>query len=105
MLLKVSDGDGGWTLFDAVDKVHLLARVATVSNADELNSLKGDDDTIVLVTREALRKAGTVNVGTIVFERQGTTRKALFTNIAYVCNDRGDTLDRLSVDRRVEKKR
>lgn len=97
MLLKVSDGDGGWVLLDNVDKAHLTARVHTIKNQKELEAL-GGPNALNLVSKDAFKESS-INVGIIEFVRNGTTRQALFTNIVYVCNDKGDTLDKLNVDR------
>lgn len=100
MLLKVSDGDGGWILFDKVDKVHTLGRDHIVNNIDELNAL-GGQGTLNLVSKECFQnnKEG-VTVGIIEFEKENVVRTALFTNVVFVCNDAGDTLDRLSPRRK-----
>jgi hypothetical protein len=98
MLLKVSDGDGGWVLLDNVDHAHLTAKVHAVNHSNELEVI-GGAGALNLISKEALAKGTSINVGVIEFVRNGTTRKALFTNIVYVCNDKGDTLDKLHVDR------
>lgn len=96
MLLKISDGNDGWVLFDKVQRVHLVASKGTsVATPAELAKL-GGSDALTLVSRDCFKK-GQVLIGTFEFEREGITRKALFTNVVYVCNDKGDTLDRLSV--------
>lgn len=102
MLLKVSDGDGGWIIIDNVDQVHLLAKWHTVRNHEELNRL-GGEDALNFVPKDCFIN-GAVNVGLLRFERAGNERKALFLNIVYVCNNDGDTVDRYSVTRRTEKR-
>jgi hypothetical protein len=98
MLLKVSDGDGGWVLLDNVDHAHLTAKSYTVKNPNELEAI-GGPNALNLISKDALAKSTGITVGVIEFIRNGTSRKALFTNIVYVCNDKGDTLDKLHVDR------
>lgn len=96
MLLKVDDGNNGWVLFDSVDKVHLTAKTHEVSRATELREIGGEEASI-LIPKDSFRNGSTVQVGVLEFERKETHRKVLFTNIAYVCDDRGNTIDKLSV--------
>jgi hypothetical protein len=98
MLLKVSDGDGGWVLLDNVEHAHLTAKVHTVKHQNELEAI-GGPGALNLISKEALASGTNITVGVIEFVRNGTSRKALFTNIVYVCNDKGDTLDKLLVNR------
>lgn len=95
MLLKVFDGADGWVLFDNVDNVHLTSKTYQVAHAAELSAL-GGDGALILVPKDCF-KNGVVAVGLIEFESREVHRKALFTNIVYVCDDRGNTIDRLSV--------
>lgn len=97
MLLKVSDGNGGWVLIDNVDQAHLLPKNYSVINQTELVTLEGID-ALNLISKECFIVKDHVLVGVIEFIRNGATRRILFTNVVYVCNDRGDTLDRLTVE-------
>lgn len=102
MLLKVSDGVGGWHIVDRVDKTHLLSTSYSVKSPSELTQV-AEEGTINLVARECFQ-GEIVLVGVIEFERLGVTKKMFFTNVVYVCNDQGDTLDRLNVDRNGKKR-
>lgn len=102
MLLKVSDGDGGWVLFDKVEQAHLVSKGYAVKSIDELKAL-GDENVLNLISKECFLKGEKVVVGVIEFVRNGNSRKALFTNIVYVCNDNGDTLDRHNASYRSDK--
>lgn len=104
MLLKVSDGDGGWILFDKVDQAHLVSKGCAVNNSNELQKL-GGSDALNLVSKECFQHNESIPVGIIEFVRDGISRKALFTGIIYVCNDQGDTLDRHSAENRSAKRR
>lgn len=95
MLLKVSDGVGGWILFDKVDQVYALGKDHHVKTIDELNAL-GGPQTLNLVAKECLQAKEGVIVGIIEFEKEKSIRTALFTHVVFVCNDAGDTLDRIS---------
>ncbi len=96
MLLKVADGDNGWVLFDNVDNVHLTAQTHQVSRAAELSAI-GGLDAHILVPKDCFTSGNKVAVGVIEFECNDRRRKALFTDIVYVCDDRGNTIDKLSV--------
>jgi hypothetical protein len=96
MLLKVFDGEDGWVLFDNVDKVHLIAKTHEVSRATELSELTGGD-ALILVPKSCFKNNETVTIGIIEFESKEVLRKALFTNVVFVCDDRGNTIDRLNV--------
>ena len=95
MLLKVADGVGGWVIFDQVDKVHLIATSYTVKTSAELNKIAVGENQLNLVSKECFAKGEAFDVGVVEFERRGTTQRAFFVVVAYVCNDKGDTLDRL----------
>lgn len=103
MLLKVSDGVGGWVLIDNVDQAHLLPQTHTATNPTELVKL-GGKDALILISKDCFG-ASPINVGVIEFTRSEIVRTLIFTNVVYVCNDKGDTLDRLSVERRNERRR
>lgn len=103
MLLKVSDGVGGWVLIDNVDQAHLLPANHSVKNATELTTL-GGLEALILISKDCF-KGDPVAVGIIEFTRNTSVRRLIFTNIVYVCNDKGDTLDRLSVERKNERRR
>jgi len=96
MLLKVDDGDGGWVLFDNVDPVHLKAKTFEVATRTDLSKLGGETATI-LVPKDAFKNNTSIVVGIIEYEKSGERRKVLFTNVAFVCDDRGNTIDKQSV--------
>lgn len=96
MFLKISDGDGGWTLLDNVTQAHVLPKVISVSDQNELVGVEGEN-ALILISRDCFKKKQEVQVGVIEFIRNEMVRRALFTNIVYVCDDKGNTLDRHSV--------
>lgn len=105
MLLKVSDGDGGWVLIDNVEQPHLLSVRHTVRNPTELDKL-GKEGTLNLISKECFAGPDvSVNVGIVEFVRKGESRKLLFTDIVYICTDNGDTIDKMSVFRKTERRR
>lgn len=103
MLLKVSDGVGGWVLIDNVDQAHLLPINHTVKTPAELVPIVGEE-ALILISKDCF-DSKPVSVGVIEFTRSNSVRKLAFTDTVYVCNDRGDTLDRLSAERKNERRR
>lgn len=104
MLLKVSDGNGGWVLLDEVEEAHMKNSRFVVSEPEQLMP-HVKEDVRSFVAKECFTRGKEITVGVLEYVSRGNKRKALFTGTAYVCNDAGDTLDRFSVERRVEKKR
>src|SRR5436190_24065704 len=101
MLIKISDGRGGWVLLDNADQVHFTAERLTVTDRDQLNATIPKGDSVInLVPAETLREGRQVNIAAIEFYRWGQKMTALFTSVAFICNDKGDTLERVTAERR-----
>lgn len=96
MLLKVADGNGGWVYFDGVEMVYLTARIHEVKQASELSNIGGPGASI-LVSKDCFKDGRSVAVGLLEYEKREERRRVLFTTVAYVCDDRGNTIDKLSV--------
>lgn len=96
MLLKVSDGNGGWILIDNVDHVHLISKKYNVTNQSELNSIEGGD-TLNFISKECFGK-DPLTIGVVEYIKSSKANKALFTNIIYVCDNNGDTLDKFKTN-------
>lgn len=98
MLLKVSDGSGGWVLLDQVSQVHILPVRSRVRNRDDLHTLMESEGEppLCLISAESLKAGTPIEVGRIGFERFGQSRVVLFTSVAFVCNDNGDTIERVN---------
>lgn len=92
MLLKVSDGNGGWILIDNVDHVHLLSKKYNIVTQSELKGIEGED-TLNFISKECFGK-DPINVCMVEYTKNSKVNKALFTNIVYVCDNNGDTLDK-----------
>lgn len=96
MLLKVSDGNGGWILFDNCGPVHIRKPGKQVTSAEGLRGLEQEGGFLYnLVPRTAFTERQQVAVGIVDFDRGGQACTALFTGVAWVCNDTGDTLERV----------
>ena len=109
MILKVGDGSGGWILFGPVDKIHIISKPVIIKTREELDALESPEgfERIVLVSNERL---GSVNgepfsVGRLSFERENDKLFLLFSDIAYICNDNGDTVEAVSANRNSNHKR
>ena len=101
MLLKISDGVSGWTLFDQVDSVHLNSMRCGIKDRKELEDIKISEDLqrIILISTECfpLKNDNSLDVGILEFEREGTKFAALYTNVAYICDNNGTTVEKVSV--------
>ncbi len=101
MLLKIGDGARGWVLFDYVDRVHLLSEIHSVKNQKELDkvAVPNGAERIVLVPLELTRRCNgeSFDVGVIGIIRKGVEQVVLHTDVAYLCDDGGNTLERINV--------
>ena len=100
MLLKISDGNGGWHLFDNIDRAYMIATRKTVKSIEELNRLLlVDDNLISLVAKEAFSHAP-IDVGVIEYVKEnGAKGNVMFTKVAYFCNADGHTIEKMQVGR------
>ena len=100
MLLKISKGNSEWAILD-VASVDYSSNPRQVSSQDQLDNLLG------VITRNGFelrdfrskQPNGTpykFQVAT-VHGNDGKTLVAVFDNPAYLCNNAGDTLERISV--------
>lgn len=101
MLLKISDGVSGWTIFDQVDSVHLSSVRHGVKSKEELEDIEVLDDSqkVILLASECfpLKNEHSLDIGILEFERGGTKFAALYTNVAYICDNNGTTVEKVSV--------
>jgi hypothetical protein len=80
-----------------VDQCHFVAS-HSVSKREDLSRLDNPDNPAVnLIARECFGKNTPIDVGVIEFYRGQLMQRVLFASSAYVCNDRGDTLERINV--------
>ena len=92
MILKVSNGNGGWHFFDRVERIHTTASPLRLKTADEISA--AIKDAINLVPKESLR-AGPVEVWYVDVHRDGSVLRVMFIGGAYLCNDGGNTIERI----------
>ena len=101
MLLKISDGVSGWTIFDQVDSVHLNSMRCQVKNNRELEDIEILEDLqrIILISNDCfpLKNDHSLDIGILEFERGDTKFAALYTNVAYICDNNGTTVEKVSV--------
>jgi len=98
MLLKISDGMRGWILFDNVDRIHLPSSTHKISTIEEIERIKTPEnsDVSVLVSKQCLN-GEEIEVGMLTFDRGASTKTVIFTKVAYICNDGGDTIEKATV--------
>lgn len=101
MLLKISDGASGWTLFDGVGPVHLCSTRYSVTNPQELDDIDVADECekIILISKECfpLKNGDELDVGILEFERDNAKFAALYTQVAYICDNNGTTVEKVPV--------
>ncbi len=107
MLLKISDGVSGWTIFDQVDSVHLSSVRHGVTSKEELEDIEVLDDSqkVILLASGCfpLKNDHSLDIGILEFERGGTKFAALYTNVAYICDNNGTTVEKVSVFNRTRR--
>lgn len=101
MLLKISDGASGWTIFDQVDNVHYCQIGCSVKDVEELESIDVQEDSVrlILISKECfpLENDHRLDVGLLGFERDNRKYSALYTDVAYICDNSGSTVERVKV--------
>lgn len=100
MHLKVSDGLEGWVVIDDVDLTHLYASIHNVKDIKELENLNVpyDERKHVLVSRNCFPpRNGGLDVGVLSYYRRGVWSTAVFAKTAYILNEQGTTIEKISV--------
>lgn len=99
MLLKISDGTGGWVYFDGVDRIHLITTRKLIRSKEELAQPESNNQVVNLIRKESFVNGTPVEVGVVEFFRGDVKMTALFTSVAFICNNGGDTIERINVKR------
>jgi hypothetical protein len=101
MLLKISDGSGGWTLLDNVDRVHISSLHKEIRTADDLSNIKtpGENERVVLISKDCfpLKNGRGIDTGILEVVRGGKLLSVIYTDVTYVCDDRGNTMEKVVV--------
>lgn len=103
MFLKINDGNGGWILFDNVDRINFGQKNISIMKREELDNLsKSDENLINLISKDCFPRNVPLDISTLEFYRSGIKILALFSSYAYVLNEAGDTVEtiRSSVKRK-----
>jgi hypothetical protein len=110
MIIKAYAGDGAWNLYEGTDVEYLgdSSHVHLTEGDDELQTderfpLTGDDVVVVIKAGAALNddreEGGPYRLVRWVkwFDRRDRTRRTVLITDGpvYICNDRGDTVERL----------
>lgn len=101
MLLKISNGNGGFRVFDKVEEYDYNPRTRTLKKPEDINTIFPASQNIrSLVPLSAFQDSQSVEVGIIEFVKSsGFSLHVIFIGSAYICNDQGDTLDKITVGR------
>ena len=95
MFLKVSNGNGEWILFDNVDRIDFGITKKSILNREELE-IYDKEGHINLISKSCFPRETPLDIGFIEFHRNGVLLTALFTSVAYVLNNSGDTIEKIS---------
>lgn len=99
MYLKISDGNGEWTLFDNVDRVNFGIQRESIQERSDLDRFEQVEvDLINLISKDCFPRKEPLNVGVIEFYRNGSKVMALFASIVYILNEAGDTVEKISAN-------
>lgn len=98
MLLKVSDGEGGWIFVDRVENVHVNPKSKSVRSVEEAQkAFNGHTPDINLIAKSCFASGLPIDVGIVTYEIDGQQYAAVYTAAIYICNDKGDTIDKMLV--------
>lgn len=103
MILKISDGNGGYHWFDEVFKPHVSLQKNEISKHEDLLELqkKLDDErrgkVCNLVAMEDVIYNLPLKVAIVEFERENNKYRVIFTDKCYICNNAGDTVESIRV--------
>lgn len=104
MMLKVSDGADGWTLFDGVSQVNVQAVRHAVKSQEDLGLITVEGAQVkVLVARACFPRDVPLDVGVLEFYNGIEQITALYAAEVYVLNDSGNTIERFSAPKRGRK--
>lgn len=102
MILKVSDGNGGWVWIDRVGEAKIdRDTLRTVKSIEELDRLlDGNGSEAILIAKSCFDGEKEVTVATLEYIKDrdaDRARRAFISSDVYLCNDQGDTLEKQSV--------
>ena len=94
MFLKINDGNGGWILFDSVDRVDFISNKKSITDRADLKEFDLVHEGLVnLISKDCFPRNNPIDVGVITFYRNQVKTVALFASEAYVLNGFGNTIE------------
>ena len=97
MFLKVSDGENGWHTLEVGARAHVLGSVNYAIKTKEDLTKVLTEHTICLIPKNQIDGVNLIDVSIVEFyDEQKLLRRVLLSTLAFLCNDRGDTLERIS---------
>ena len=107
MIVKIDQGSGCWLIYDEVSGIDYTNIPRTATSMDELfegfNGVNREDIKLCLTRSKNVELDTPCVYNTIAFRSRGEAKTIVFDNIAYICNDRGDTIERLNCTVRHER--
>ena len=100
MILKISDGDGGWVWFDAVTAPHFLSSMTKAFEQEEARNIIYDGQPVTnLVLKECFVKQDHVDIGLMKFRSNNRDYVVAFTETIYICDNNGDTIEKIDLSK------
>lgn len=111
MFLKVQNQHDNWVIFDKITNLEFSNRPVTVKGPRELEVLESSvgpnnnrashisPGSSYNYANELVSSQDSTEVAWAKFVQEGVQHVVLFTKPAYLCNENGDTVDKLSVGR------
>ena len=97
MLVKVKRAANKWMLFDNAEQVEFSGYAQNISSTSELRFKESERSDIVVINLLPSRIVVGTRIGEISFLRDGLINAIYFDTLAYICNDSGKTVEKVSV--------
>lgn len=101
MLIRVSNGTGGWRVFDKVEEYEYDPKRYTLKKPEDASQFFSAFPNVrSLVPNSYFENNQPVDVSVIQMQRVGgIVLHVVFIGVIYICNDHGDTLDKIDPTR------
>lgn len=103
MLVKIKSENGRWILFDNAEQVEFDTASRLITSREELTKIGPDDGgasvTFILpgLNKNEISVDCPLYVSVIWFLRNQKSHVVVFNTLAYLCNDSGKTVEKVSV--------
>ncbi len=100
MILKISDGNKGWTWFDDVTSPYfMLAMTKNLNEIETRDITYNGQDVTNLISKECFFNQDDIDVGLIKFRSNNRDYVVAFTETIYICDNNGDTIEKINLSK------